>query len=139
MFTFTDLSCYIVFNTSLSKVFCNFCNSPHSVHPHLSAGGRGKWLNHLPNFQKGRALQDLSFEKGIAGKERLTFFTGGCNFTKKINWNLKYLMTKKVYKQKYFWLYLFVMLRKHFRVNPHSVVVWMSRNFLLETGAKSEV
>ena len=25
-----------------------------------------------------------------------------------------------------------------FRVNPHSIVAWMSRNSLLETGAKSE-
>ena len=26
-----------------------------------------------------------------------------------------------------------------FRVNPHSIVAWMSRNSLLEAGAKSEV
>ena len=27
----------------------------------------------------------------------------------------------------------------HFRLNPHSIVAWMSSNSLLETGAKSEV
>ena len=32
-----------------------------------------------------------------------------------------------------------VMSRTHFRVNLHSIVVWMSRNPLLEAGAKSEV
>ena len=31
------------------------------------------------------------------------------------------------------------MSRTRFRVNPHSIVAWMSRNFLLEAGAKSEV
>ena len=31
------------------------------------------------------------------------------------------------------------MWRTRFRVNPHSVVAWISRNFLLESGAKSEV
>ena len=36
------------------------------------------------------------------------------------------------------WLYVLVMSRTRFRVNPHSIVVWMSRNSLLEAGAKSE-
>ena len=31
------------------------------------------------------------------------------------------------------------MSRTRFRVNPHSIVAWMSRNSLLEAGAKSEV
>ena len=31
-----------------------------------------------------------------------------------------------------------VMSRTRFRVNPHSIVAWMSRNSLLEAGAKSE-
>ena len=37
------------------------------------------------------------------------------------------------------WLYVLVVLRTRFRVNPHSIVAWMSRNSLLEAGAKSEV
>ena len=38
------------------------------------------------------------------------------------------------------WLGVLIMLNIHFfRVNPHSVVVWMSRNFLLETDPISEV
>ena len=37
------------------------------------------------------------------------------------------------------WLYVLVMLRTRLRVNPHSIVAWMSRNSLLEAGAKGEV
>ena len=39
-------------------------------------------MNLLPNFQKGGA-QDLNFEKGVAGKEGVTFFRGVAIFTKK--------------------------------------------------------
>ena len=35
-------------------------------------------------------------------------------------------------------LYVLVMSRTRFRVNPHSIVAWISRNSLLEAGAKSE-
>ena len=35
--------------------------------------------------------------------------------------------------------YVLVMSRTCFRVNPHSIVAWMSRNSLLEARAKSEV
>ena len=37
------------------------------------------------------------------------------------------------------WLYVFIMSRTHFRVNPHSINAFISRNSLLETGAISEV
>ena len=37
------------------------------------------------------------------------------------------------------WLYVFVTSRTRLRVNPLSIVAWMSRNSLIETGAKSEV
>ena len=37
------------------------------------------------------------------------------------------------------WLYVPDLSRTRFRMNPHSIVAWMSRNFLLEAGAKSEV
>ena len=36
-------------------------------------------------------------------------------------------------------LYVLVMPCTHFRVNPYSIVTLMSRNSLLEVGAKSEV
>ena len=36
-------------------------------------------------------------------------------------------------------LYVLIMSRMSFRVNPHSIVALMSRNSLLETGAKYEV
>ena len=38
-----------------------------------------------------------------------------------------------------FWLYVLIMSHMLFRVNPHSIIAWMSRNSLLEAGAKSEV
>ena len=37
------------------------------------------------------------------------------------------------------WLYVFIISRTRFSVNPHSIVAWISRNSLLKTGAKSEV
>ena len=37
------------------------------------------------------------------------------------------------------WLYVLIMSRTCFRVNPHSIVAWMSRNSLLEGGTKSEI
>ena len=37
------------------------------------------------------------------------------------------------------WLYVLIMSRTRFRVNPHPIVAWMSRNSLLEVGAKSEI
>ena len=37
------------------------------------------------------------------------------------------------------WLYVLIMSRTRFRVNLHSLVAWMSRNFLLERGTISEV
>ena len=36
------------------------------------------------------------------------------------------------------WLYELIISRTRFKVNPHSVVAWMSGNYLLEAGAKSE-
>ena len=35
--------------------------------------------------------------------------------------------------------YVLIMSRTRFRVNPHSIVASMSRNSLLEAGAKSEI
>ena len=37
------------------------------------------------------------------------------------------------------WQYVLVMSGTRFRVKPHSIVAWMSRNSLLKAGAKSEV
>ena len=36
------------------------------------------------------------------------------------------------------WLYVLIMWRTRFRVNPHSIVAWMSSNFLLEADVKSD-
>ena len=37
------------------------------------------------------------------------------------------------------WLYVLIMSRTYFRVNPHSIVAWMSRKTLLKSGAISEI
>ena len=45
---------------------------------------RGGGLNLLQNFQKGGPWQDLNFERGIAGKEGVTFLWGeGVQFLQK--------------------------------------------------------
>ena len=41
-------------------------------------------------------------------------------------------------KQHSILLYVLVMSSARFRVNPHFIIAWMSRNSLLEAGAKSE-
>ena len=51
-----------------------------------------------------------------------------------------YLMNRcNSWKHMQHWLYVLIMSCMHFRVNPHSIVAWMSRNSLLKTGVKSEV
>ena len=37
------------------------------------------------------------------------------------------------------WQYVIIMSGTRFRVNPHSIVAWMSRKSLLEVGAKPEI
>ena len=37
------------------------------------------------------------------------------------------------------WPYVIFMSRTRFRMNPHSIVAWLSRNSMLEAGRKSEV
>ena len=45
-------------------------------------------------------------------------------------------MTSLIYCKTHNPLYVLIMSRTRFRVNPHSIVAWMSRNSLLEAGAK---
>ena len=48
----------------------------HSVHPPLSAGGRGReGLSLQSNLQKGRGLTRPQLLEGAAGKEGITIFT----------------------------------------------------------------
>ena len=50
-----------------------------------------------------------------------------------------YLLWLEFLQDALLWLYVLIMSRTCFIVNPHSIVARMSRNSLLETGAKSEV
>ena len=47
--------------------------------------------------------------------------------------------TSEYFSARSIWLYVLVMSRTHFKVNPHSIVAWMSRKSLLKAGAKSQV
>ena len=81
----------------LKSQFVSFCQSYTVCTPHLflqGEGGRG--LNLQPNLQKRGGLTGPQFLDGVAGKEGVTFFRGGCNCYI-INQNLKYLMTKTVF------------------------------------------
>ena len=74
----------------------------------VGEGGSMGGLSFLLNIQKGGAWQDLRGR--LLGKIGVTFSGRGLQFLHKknwnkkqrINWNLKYLMTKKVYKQNVF-------------------------------------
>ena len=66
---------------------------------------RGWGLNLQPNFQKkgdGVLGRTSTFRGGCWERGRGDFQGGGWNFHTKKQTNLKYLMTKKVYTQKYF-------------------------------------
>ena len=64
--------------------------------PFSAAGGGGGWTS-FQILQKGRGLIAHQLWEAVVGKEGVTCFREGCHFTKKINENLKYLMTKNVY------------------------------------------
>ena len=52
----------------------------------------------------------------------------------KVEWKYKLSICEKVN----FWPYFLIMSRMCFRVNPHSIVTWLSRNSLLKIGALLE-
>ena len=65
----------------------------HSVYPSpLSAGGGGE-LSLQPNFQK-EGLTGPQVLEGAAGKEGMTFFSGGCNF------HIKNKLKSEIFKDK---------------------------------------
>ena len=52
---------------------------------------------------------------------------------------VKAIVTENLIKKGKGWLYVLIMSPRHFRVNLHSIVAWVSRNSLLKAGGKSEV
>ena len=69
-------------------------------------------------------------------------------FIKKYNWEVINYPPEKRWLEKFErnnvaialnWLFVFIMSPTRVRVNPLSIVAWMSRNSLLETGTISEV
>ena len=60
--------------------------------------------------------------------------------TLSINDNTEFLENlMQGFKKAIFWLYVLIMSCTCFRVNPQSIVAWMSGNSLFEAVAKSEV
>ena len=91
----------------------------------------------LPTSYKfGMILHTLTF-RCFSGCSNWTNFHNELTFLQDIFWKNVYSMSliDKCFKT----LYVLVMSRTCFRVNLHSIVAWMSRNSLLEAGAKSEV
>ena len=68
--------------------------------PPLSAG-RGAWASNQI-FKKGVLHRTSTFRGGCWERGGWPSSGGSCNFHIKVNENLRYLMTKKVYKQKCF-------------------------------------
>ena len=75
-------------------------HSPPRPPPALSAG-RGGWASNQI-FKKGVLHRTSTFRGGCWERGGWPSSGGSCNFHIKINENLRYLMTKKVYKQKCF-------------------------------------
>ena len=114
------------------------------------------FLLHLRFFWSAFCFLLLKF--WICNKNK-TLLLGDCNWTRTNNhlvhkrtlnhlaklakWLSCVLSTFMVYEYIYgvwcIWLYVLIMSRARFRVNPHSLVAWMSRNYLLKAVAKSEV
>ena len=76
-------------------------------------------LTHI--WLRGWVSDKKTFTRPIFGNKTTFFWPDSC------------------FQKKSLWLYVLIMSRTRFRVNPHSIVAWMSRNFLLEAGTKSEV
>ena len=56
----------------------------------------------LNQFSKRGVLAGPHLLEGVCWEKGDDFIQGGCNFHIKLNQNLKYLTSKKVYEQKYF-------------------------------------
>ena len=80
-----------------TAVDANLCFATPILCTPFSAGcGGGDWASYQI-FEKGGtggAGQCLNFERGLLGKNVSLFSRGVAVFSQKINWNLKYLLTK---------------------------------------------
>ena len=94
------------------------------------------WYFLPTSYKFGMILHTLTF-RCFSGCSNWTNFHNELTFLQDIFWKNVYSMSliDKCFKT----LYVLVMSCTCFRVNLHSIVAWMSRNSLLEAGAKSEV
>ena len=116
----------------------------------------GRWLPRLQKLRSIylanewlRVLGVVSEKSSICNIFSTVFAIGLIHYQPRVTFhhllnpiNCSYLLRipfKCFFRAPLLWLYVLIMSRTRFRVNPHSVVAWMSRNSLLEAGAKSEV
>ena len=105
--------------------------------------GRYKWFS---NFWQMLAEKYWPFIDGyghfpISSKWKLsTWISRWRNFVRILTIIYLFQNTNSIFStETEIWLFVLIMSRTHFGVNPHSIVAWMSRNSLLETDAMSEV
>ena len=94
--------------------FLNCTNGTKSQNPPPYENDRFFWQLKCNCFQSPAKLRKKNKVKG-----------------KRNRCNMQYLRQTR--------LYVLVMSHRRFRLNPHTIVAWVSRNSLLKAGAKSEV
>ena len=75
----------------------------------------------------------LNVKELLIQRRREMWSLSDCNWTRNKNhlvWKQTLNTHSKYLSVGYIWLYVLVMARTRFRVNPHSIVAWMSRNCL---------
>ena len=110
---------------------------------------QGGWENWTSCSKNHKSCYQWTLQNAISIARAIWMKKSDCNSTqsqnylvwkrrlndlaKLANW-LSYVLSTYLY-----WLYVLVMSRMRFKVNPHSIVAWISRNSLLEVDTKSEV
>ena len=100
----------------------------------------------LSFYRQGKTLQicmakDSSLHEAMKGYDWTWFLICMIVHLSLIPWTIFHEVLRKCSccKQVIKWLYVIIMSRMLLRMNLHSIVAWMLRNSLLETGAISDV
>ena len=90
-------------------------------------GGGGGWASYQIFEKGGGTGQDLNFERGLLGKKGWLFSRGVAVFSQKINWNLKYLLTKSFINKNVF---LYIRTKNlNWEILPKNSVTWDEMGF----------
>ena len=114
------------------KIRCNrFC--------FISVGARTVWKFLVSKKNFGQ-YKKLPLDKFVRKKDIAVIVVCSNFFSiTRFRWFWCFFRIISVYQCFFNWLYVLIMSRTRFRVNPQSIVVWMSRNFLHKTRAIFEV